>query len=270
MGAELGPMSWDDLRRLVVRGDVRGDSRVRNHAHQEWRLAATIAGLFPPSGDAAADADFEFTGNSSASEEDAATILPPEAAPPAPISPPPATVDPAVASGSAGGLKKQDKKPEKKKAEKAPKPKVARAPIELALPPQFAKGLAAALLMGGAGWLAYFGYTHLGSGQSDELRTAAAGFEHIYGEVQQFRKNPKGGPPQGIGIQVMPRLASLRHRLSQVPAESAGGALNQAGARLAEMLADGGLGAGESGAKYAEAEQQFLALLDEAKKQLGQ
>ncbi|HXT61209.1 MAG TPA: DUF4339 domain-containing protein [Pirellulales bacterium] len=310
MGAELGPMSWDDLRRLVERGDVRGDSRIRKHADQEWRPAATIASLFPSAGAAAAEADFEFAHNPASdseadfefagSERIAATADdnrhdgqeeqnavaggppsiakpsaplatdPPSAAASSPSPAPEASVIDRPASAPAfGGLRKQKQKPERKKHETGPKPKTPRAPIELALPPRFVKGLAAALLLGGAGWLAYFGYSHLGSQEQDDLRSAAAGLEQIYGEVQAFRKNPKGGPPMGIGIQVMPRIASLRHRVSQAPAESAGGALDQAGARLAEMLADDRLGGSDS-PKYAEAERQFLTLLGDAKQRLGQ
>jgi hypothetical protein len=287
MGAELGPMSWDDLRRLVERGDVRTDSRVRKHADQEWRPAATIAGLFPSAGVAAAEADFEFAhnpasdsegdfefvaGSTPSTAEPSAPLAtaPSSAAAPSPSSAPRATAaDQPAPAPAVRGLRKQKQKPERKKPNIARKPQTPRAPIELALPPRFVKGLAAALLLGGAGWLAYFGYSHLGSDKDDDLRTAAAGFEQIYGEVQAFRKNPKGGPPMGIGIQVMPRIASLRHRVSQAPAESAGGALDQAGARLAEMLADDRLGGSEN-AKYAEAEQQFLALLGDAKQRLGQ
>ncbi|HEX7448841.1 MAG TPA: DUF4339 domain-containing protein [Pirellulales bacterium] len=105
-GAELGPMSWDDLAQTLARGELRPSDRVRRGTDCPWESASDVEGLLaaaaarrsvmiPPAAenqgvgldtlDADHDTDFDIDGAVSAAPANGATdfeITAPTAAPP--------------------------------------------------------------------------------------------------------------------------------------------------------------------------------------------
>ena len=89
-GAELGPMSWDDLVHTAARGALRPADQVRRGNDGKWQSASAVEGLFdaaaavravavPPPSDGKSDASaHEAAEDDTAFEVDAALAAPPQ------------------------------------------------------------------------------------------------------------------------------------------------------------------------------------------------
>ena len=60
VGMEMGPMSFDDLVQLAVRGNLRHDHPVRHGTQGAWVSAGTVEGLFSDHDSSTAAADFDM------------------------------------------------------------------------------------------------------------------------------------------------------------------------------------------------------------------
>jgi uncharacterized protein DUF4339 len=156
-----------------------------------------------------------------------------------------------------------------RKASRKP-PKAPRAPLELHISPRVWQALGIILLLtmlGGVGrWL-----WSLDRRDPSEYVRIASGFQQIFDELHQFRDSPKKRGSTNISVQLMPRVASLRKELLDARPGSVGGTLSEAGSRLAELLSSASIGRGSPAeGKYAETEKQFVTLIGQAKRELGQ
>ncbi len=160
------------------------------------------------------------------------------------------------------------KEPSQKPSSKPPK--APRPPLELHISPRVWQALGVVLLLavlgGAARWL-----WNLDRRDPSEYVRIASGFQQIFDELHQFRDAPKKKRSTDISVQLMPRVASLRKELLDARPGSVGGTLSEAGSRLAELLSSASISRGSAAeGKYGETEKQFVVLIGQAKRELGQ
>lgn len=295
-GIELGPMSWDDLKIRAARGDIASATQIRQGVAGPWLEARHVAGLLSPGApsDAAqpCDTDFELAPRIAADAPETVDfsstsplVAPDDSLPRlvatglAPREREPATAErrpselqsprPAPSAVSPGA-----KPPAAAKraptATAGPKPgNLPRVSFELHVPARVWQGAAAVLVLAAVAALGSWLGTRKSHDPSDYVRIAN-GLQQVFDELHQFREAPRGDRRPNIGMQLMPRVASLRKQLRDSPPAAAVGTLSEAGTRLAELLAGVSIAPGSPpAAKYRETEQQFVALLDKAKHELA-
>lgn len=300
LGAELGPMSWEDLCLLARRGNLNADNRVRRGGNADWIRAASVAGLIAASDQTSDDADFELA--------DAQPLAPPasldvdfeidapkpeakrtghveyadgdidspalEAPSPALSSslPPPRIPHEAATSGApppaVSALRsKHPTPPNRPQARLAPS-NSPRASISLQLPPRLIGAVAATVVLAALSWGGYLAYQRLGT-QGPDYRQVASSYQQVYEELKQFRQDPRSRSPMGLKFQFSRRVAALRDQMQDAQPDSPEARLGQAGSQLSEMLNSFSAQPGSpEESKFAESEQQFLTLIDRVKSEL--
>ena len=281
LGAELGPMPFDELKLLAERGNLRADNRVRREAG-DWSPASQVAGLSVlPSVASETSAARETISPHETPDSDFAGSQIANADGLEPISPEPQIAEsraaelhvsdlahdsaPLVAAESPATTPKQARKPkgERKKTERPP----ASAALRRASFAPRVSGRAVAALGGiaAAAGLVYVGYASLGRLRSPEPdpRQVAGAFRQVYDELKRFREAPNPRAEIGLRFQFSRHVASLRKQIDGAVPESVPGKLGQAGAQLAEMLGSFNARPGSPQAQqFAESEQRFLTLLE--------
>jgi hypothetical protein len=222
-------------------------------------LAAGESGTPQANSLAASDSRSTSTNDGAASAESAGEM---DQAPNAALS-----VASPVDEQAAVPAKERPQKPSSKPP-KAPRPP--RAPLELHISPRVWQAVGVVLLLAVLGGAAHWLW-NLDRRDPSEYVRIASGFQQVFDELHQFRDSPKKKRPTDISVQLMPRVASLRKELLDARPGSVGGTLSEAGSRLAELLSSASISRGSPAeGKYAETEKQFVALIGQAKRELGQ
>ena len=270
LGAELGPMPFDELKLLAERGNLRADNRVRREGG-DWSPASQIAGLkvqsiaFAPPAAREIAAPPQSPESDFAAAEDAAanamesTIAESQVSERAPVAEPVAAAGaPVAATKQTRKAKRERKKPERWATSRAPRRANFALPISGRAVPALS-GIAAAI------GLVYVAYQSFGRPQSSEPdpRQVASAYRQVYDELKRFREAPNPRAEIGLRFQFSRHVASLRKQLDGASPDTEAGKLGQAGAQLAEMLGSFNARPGSPQAQqFTASEQRFLTLLD--------